>query len=84
VSYGAYIYAPYPTTQARDWLLHAGPAVLIGAAAPTVWLLGLVSWRLVERPMLRLKHGRIRGAGQPMAAHAGSAGANSPLSRRTS
>jgi peptidoglycan/LPS O-acetylase OafA/YrhL len=60
VSYGFYVYA-FPTQQAIVSLAGAmSPAALIAIAAPIVWLLGLASWRLVERPFLRFKQPQSR------------------------
>ena len=55
VSYGIYVYA-YPTQQT---IAHAipsiAPAAMVALALPISWVLGLLSWRLVESPALRLK-----------------------------
>jgi peptidoglycan/LPS O-acetylase OafA/YrhL len=60
VSYGFYVYA-FPTQQTIVALAGPiAPAALIAIAGPIVWLLGLASWRLVERPFLRLKQPQSR------------------------
>ena len=55
-SYGLYIWA-FPIQQVVVLLVgnDANPWLVIGIATPVVWLLALVSWRLVERPALRHK-----------------------------
>ncbi|MEJ7788645.1 MAG: acyltransferase [Thermoleophilaceae bacterium] len=55
VSYGVYIYA-YPLQQALvDAFPGIVPGALFGASVPAAWFAGLLSWRLVEYPALRLK-----------------------------
>ena len=53
VSYGVYIYS-YPVQQAVVYLLPTvSPVALLLLAAPVAYVLGLLSWRLVERPANR-------------------------------
>ncbi len=55
VSYGIYVYA-WPVQQTVIHLTGTtNPLVVLALAAPIAYLLGLVSWYLVERPALRLK-----------------------------
>jgi peptidoglycan/LPS O-acetylase OafA/YrhL len=55
VSYGVYVYA-FPVQQGVVALLRPiDPFVLLAIAAPVTWLLGFASWRVVEKPMLKLK-----------------------------
>ena len=53
-SYGVYIWA-FPIQQTLVQLGVDNPWVVLVVATPVVWLLAIMSWRLVERPMLRLK-----------------------------
>ena len=55
-SYGLYIWA-FPVQQVVVQVAgnDSHPWLVIGVATPVVWLLALASWRLVERPALRLK-----------------------------
>jgi peptidoglycan/LPS O-acetylase OafA/YrhL len=62
VSYGVYVYA-FPVQQSL-WALHPGlaPGVMFAIAAPVTYTLALLSWRVIERPALRLKRrGRAPG-----------------------
>jgi peptidoglycan/LPS O-acetylase OafA/YrhL len=63
LSYGIYIYA-FPIQQSIAHLRGgAFPAVaMIALAFPITYLVAFASWRLVERPALRLKQGRARSA----------------------
>jgi peptidoglycan/LPS O-acetylase OafA/YrhL len=56
VSYGVYVYA-FPVQQSLWALWGSGlsPGVMFAIAAPITYLLALLSWRLIERPALRLK-----------------------------
>src|SRR5207244_2984430 len=55
VSYGVYVYS-FPIQQSLVAALGAiSPLLLFSAAAPIVWLIALVSWRLVEAPALARK-----------------------------
>jgi peptidoglycan/LPS O-acetylase OafA/YrhL len=55
VSYGVYVYA-FPIQQALVATLGpVNPFLLTAIAAPLVWFAGLVSWRLIEQPMLKRK-----------------------------
>ena len=55
VSYGLYIYA-FPVEQALVALHpHLGWGALVLSSLAATYLLALASWRLVERPSLRLK-----------------------------
>jgi len=55
VSYGVYIYA-YPLQQTLvDTFPGIVPAALFAASLPAAWLAGLLSWRFIEHPALRLK-----------------------------
>ena len=61
VSYGVYVYA-FPVQQSLWALWGSGlrPGVMFAIAAPITYLLALLSWRLIERPALRLKRrGRL-------------------------
>jgi peptidoglycan/LPS O-acetylase OafA/YrhL len=72
VSYGTYIYAfPIQQSLVAAFGQDLGPAGLFALALPLTWLAGLVSWRLVEQPALRLK----RRPPRDVAARAGDAGA---------
>ncbi len=66
VSYGTYIYA-FPIQQSLVAALgpDLGPAGLFALALPLTWLVGLASWRLVERPALRLKRRGSEGVSEP-------------------
>jgi peptidoglycan/LPS O-acetylase OafA/YrhL len=69
VSYGLYIYA-FPVEQALVALYpHLGWGTLILSSLAATYLLALASWRLVERPSLRLK--RLVSPRSPAAARAG-------------
>jgi len=60
VSYGVYVYS-FPLQQSLVAALGpVDPLLLFGLAAPIVWLIGLASWRLVERPALARKPVRQR------------------------
>jgi peptidoglycan/LPS O-acetylase OafA/YrhL len=56
VSYGVYVYA-FPVQQSLWALWGSGlrPGVMFAVAAPVTYLLALLSWRVIERPALRLK-----------------------------
>jgi peptidoglycan/LPS O-acetylase OafA/YrhL len=56
VSYGVYVYA-FPVQQSLWALWGSGlrPGVMFAIAAPITYLLALLSWRVIERPALRLK-----------------------------
>jgi peptidoglycan/LPS O-acetylase OafA/YrhL len=56
VSYGLYIYA-FPVQQLVAWSIgdDVTPLQIFAVSLPIAWLCGLASWRLVERPALRLK-----------------------------
>jgi peptidoglycan/LPS O-acetylase OafA/YrhL len=65
VSYGLYIYA-YPTQQTiADAMPSIAPAAMVAIALPLAWTLGLLSWRVVESPALRLKARVAPGAIPP-------------------
>jgi peptidoglycan/LPS O-acetylase OafA/YrhL len=54
-SYGMYVYA-FPVQQALvATFAGIGPWLLASVALPLLWLVGLMSWRLIEEPMLRRK-----------------------------
>ena len=55
-SYAIYLLA-FPVEQLTIGAIgfHASPIAVIAIALPVSWALALVSWRLVESPMLRLK-----------------------------
>jgi peptidoglycan/LPS O-acetylase OafA/YrhL len=56
LSYGIYVYAfPAQQVAAYAWGPRLGPATMLALVAVPVYLLALVSWRLVEAPALRLK-----------------------------
>ena len=75
-SYGVYIWA-FPIQQALvQWGVNS-PWLMLALATPVVWLLAIASWRLVERPALRLKP-------HPTAATAGAGQADPGRSARTS
>ncbi len=59
VSYGLYIYA-FPIQQIAALALGAKvtPLGIFLISLPAAWLLGLASWRIVEKPALRRKPGR--------------------------
>jgi peptidoglycan/LPS O-acetylase OafA/YrhL len=58
VSYGVYLYA-FPITQALVATFGRLPPVFLALiAAPLVWLVALLSWKLVEQPMLHRRHRR--------------------------
>src|SRR5438105_7646865 len=66
VSYGLYIYA-FPVEQALVALHpHLGWSALVLSSLAVTYLLALASWRLVERPSLRLK--RLVGPRSPATA----------------
>jgi peptidoglycan/LPS O-acetylase OafA/YrhL len=55
ISYGTYIYA-FPVQQAIiHYHLGIGPGWLIAATVPITYACAFLSWRLVERPALRLR-----------------------------
>jgi peptidoglycan/LPS O-acetylase OafA/YrhL len=56
VSYGVYVYA-FPVQQSlwALWGTGLSPGVMFAIAAPVTYLLALLSWRVIERPALRLK-----------------------------
>jgi len=57
VSYGVYVYAfPVQQSIAALWGPGLTPGVMFVIAMPITYLLALLSWRIVERPALRLKH----------------------------
>lgn len=62
-SYGIYLYA-FPIQQLLlQWLNpHLPPLILFAAAFPLTLLCAFVSWRLVEKPFLRLKNRRNTSA----------------------
>jgi len=68
VSYGLYIYA-FPVQQLVALALGdaVAPGKILVIAFPIAWLLGLASWRLVERPALRLKPSTTRPVADPPA-----------------
>ena len=67
VSYGVYVYAfPVQQSVALAWK-GATPFGMLVIAGPVTYVLGLVSWRLVESRALALK-GRVVGTSQPRAA----------------
>ncbi len=56
VSYGVYVYAfPVQQSIAALWGPGLTPGVMFVIALPITYLLALLSWRIVERPALRLK-----------------------------
>jgi peptidoglycan/LPS O-acetylase OafA/YrhL len=56
VSYGVYVYAfPVQQSIAALWGPGLTPGVMFVIAMPITYLLALLSWRIVERPALRLK-----------------------------
>jgi peptidoglycan/LPS O-acetylase OafA/YrhL len=60
VSYGVYIYA-FPVQQSLWALWHPlRPGVMFAIAAPVTYALAFASWRVIERPALRLKRRRGR------------------------
>jgi len=63
LSYGIYIYG-WPAEQGAIWLLGGGAAwwQVFLLASPAAAALALLSWHLVEHPMLRLKPGASRSA----------------------
>jgi peptidoglycan/LPS O-acetylase OafA/YrhL len=63
-SYAIYLLA-FPVEQLTvSWLGNdASPAAVIAIALPVTWALALLSWRLVEAPMLKLK-GRLPKSGR--------------------
>ena len=64
LSYGFYVYC-FPVQQTLAHLIPGlTPAGMLALAGPIAWLLGLLSWRLVEHPALRLKP-RARSAEPP-------------------
>ena len=55
-SYGIYVYAfPVQQSVAAVWGAGLAPAGMAALAFPVTYVLALLSWRLVERPALRLK-----------------------------
>ena len=54
ISYGMYLYG-WPTAQLALWYLHPGPWMVFVLSLISSVALGLLSWHLVERPMLTLK-----------------------------
>lgn len=67
VSYGLYIYA-FPIQQAIALMLggNVSPAAIMLISFPIAWLLGLASWRLIERPALKLKPKPKEGSPAPL------------------
>lgn len=64
ISYGVYLYG-FPIQQGISMMLPVefrGPWMNFLMALPVVILLATLSWRLVERPVLRLKPGKIRAS----------------------
>ena len=65
VSYGVYVYAfPVQQSLAALWGSALSPGMMFAIAAPVTYVLALLSWRLIERPALRLR----RRARQPQRA----------------
>lgn len=60
VSYGVYVYA-FPVQQSLSalWGFGLAPGVMFVLAAPVTYALALLSWRVIERPALRLKSGGV-------------------------
>ena len=61
ISYGVYLYG-FPVQQGVSMLLpiaFLGPWVNFLIALPIVIVLSVFSWKLVERPVLKLKPGKI-------------------------
>jgi peptidoglycan/LPS O-acetylase OafA/YrhL len=56
ISFGMYIYG-YPVQQLLIWYLHPRPLILLPLSIFISAALGMLSWYVVERPMLRLKPG---------------------------
>jgi peptidoglycan/LPS O-acetylase OafA/YrhL len=56
VSYGVYVYA-FPVQQSLSalWGSALSPGAMFALAAPITYALALLSWRLIERPALRLR-----------------------------
>ena len=69
-SYGVYIWA-FPVQQTIVLAGVRDPWVVLLVATPVVWLLAITSWRLVERPMLRLKPHPTATPAPPRAAREG-------------
>jgi peptidoglycan/LPS O-acetylase OafA/YrhL len=65
VSYGVYVYA-FPVQQSLwAWWHGVAPGVMFAIAGPVTYLLALLSWRVIERPALRLKRRGRRPARAP-------------------
>jgi peptidoglycan/LPS O-acetylase OafA/YrhL len=64
VTYGVYVYSfPIQQTLAHG-IPGIGPAAMLALSFPLSWLVGLVSWRVVERPAIALRRRwRMRSAG---------------------
>jgi peptidoglycan/LPS O-acetylase OafA/YrhL len=74
VSYGVYVYA-FPVQQSVSAIWGPGlrPGVMFAIAAPVTYLLALASWRVIERPALRLKRRGPRPQRAPAPAQAAAA-----------
>jgi peptidoglycan/LPS O-acetylase OafA/YrhL len=66
VSYGIYVYAfPVQQSVAAIWGAGLRPLVMFALAAVPTYALALLSWRLIERPALRLKRVFVTRRRQP-------------------
>jgi peptidoglycan/LPS O-acetylase OafA/YrhL len=54
ISYGVYIWG-WPVQQALVHLLHPSQTVLAFLSIPLAWIIGAISWHLLEKKVLRLK-----------------------------
>jgi peptidoglycan/LPS O-acetylase OafA/YrhL len=68
VSYGVYVYAfPAQQVAAYAWGPGLGPGTMLALVAIPVYLLALLSWRLIEAPALRLKRRVVPAPDRPPA-----------------
>lgn len=59
ISYGVYLYAfPLQQLLVMNPAFNQRPLLLAAASVPLVLLMGLLSWRLIEKPVLRFKGNR--------------------------
>jgi len=55
ISYGIYLLEKIPSDAVKSLHLNANPAIVFAVTAAATYLLAALSWRLLEKPALRLK-----------------------------